>query len=195
MKDRIQLLVKALNYSAAQFADEIGVQKSGISHIISGRNNPSLDFIQKILLRFPEVSMDWLMFGKGPVFKDRDFTPELNENKGVKLPIEEEKASEDLFSLLEMASTSRKSILSEDTNSNLDFIKEEDQSIVELETKLDNRQFNNRIIEKSDTPIHSVSIDNDTSKETKPLEVKTEKKVERVLLFYADNTFREYRPE
>jgi transcriptional regulator with XRE-family HTH domain len=68
MKDRIILLIKAKNYTAAQFADEIGVQKSGISHIISGRNNPSLDFVQKILQRFPEVNMDWLIMGKGPMF-------------------------------------------------------------------------------------------------------------------------------
>ena len=51
MKDRIILLIKAKNLTAAQFADEIGVQKSSISHIISGRNNASLDFVQKILLR------------------------------------------------------------------------------------------------------------------------------------------------
>jgi len=69
MKDRIILLIKAKNLTAAQFADEIGVQKSSISHIISGRNNASLDFIQKVLQRYPEVNMDWLMFGKGPLFK------------------------------------------------------------------------------------------------------------------------------
>ncbi|HNX43135.1 MAG TPA: helix-turn-helix transcriptional regulator [Bacteroidales bacterium] len=67
MKERIQLLIKAKNFTAAQFADEIGVQKSGVSHIISGRNNPSLDFVQKILTRFPEVSTDWLLFGRGPM--------------------------------------------------------------------------------------------------------------------------------
>ena len=72
MKDRIILLIKAKNLTAAQFADEIGVQKSSISHIISGRNNASLDFIQKVLLRYPDVSMEWLMFGKGPIFKNPD---------------------------------------------------------------------------------------------------------------------------
>jgi transcriptional regulator with XRE-family HTH domain len=69
MKDRITLLIKAKNLTAAQFADEIGVQKSSISHILSGRNNASLDFIQKILITYPEVNMDWLMFGNGPIFK------------------------------------------------------------------------------------------------------------------------------
>ncbi|HOW32555.1 MAG TPA: helix-turn-helix domain-containing protein [Bacteroidales bacterium] len=69
MKDRIQLLIKAKNYTAAQFADEIGVQKSGVSHILSGRNNPSLDFVQKILARFPELSTDWLLFGRGPMMQ------------------------------------------------------------------------------------------------------------------------------
>ncbi|HPT13620.1 MAG TPA: helix-turn-helix transcriptional regulator [Bacteroidales bacterium] len=67
MKDRVLLLIKSKNFTAAQFADEIGVQKSGVSHILSGRNNPSLDFIQKILTRFPDISTDWLLFGKGPM--------------------------------------------------------------------------------------------------------------------------------
>ena len=51
--------------SPAQFADVINVQRSSISHLISGRNKPSLEFIQKILKTFPEIDSDWLLFGKG----------------------------------------------------------------------------------------------------------------------------------
>jgi transcriptional regulator with XRE-family HTH domain len=72
MTDRISLLIKAKNLSSAQFADEIGVQRSSISHLMSGRNKPSLDLIQKTLQRFPEVSTEWLLFGKG------EMVPEMN---------------------------------------------------------------------------------------------------------------------
>jgi len=87
MTDRISLLIKAKNLSAAQFADEIGVQRSSISHLMSGRNNPSLDLIQKTLQRFPEVSTEWLLFGKGEMVHElnlfdsqaRSGRTELNE--------------------------------------------------------------------------------------------------------------------
>jgi len=81
MKDRIVTLIKAMNLTAAQFAEEIGVQKSGISHIISGRNNPSLDFIQKVMQRFPEINVDWLIQGKGPMIKS-----ETNKNELIHTP-------------------------------------------------------------------------------------------------------------
>jgi transcriptional regulator with XRE-family HTH domain len=70
MTDRISLLIQAKNLSAAQFADEIGVQRSSISHLMSGRNKPSLDLIQKTLQRFPEVSSEWLLFGKGEMVRE-----------------------------------------------------------------------------------------------------------------------------
>lgn len=70
MTDRITLLIKAKNLSAAQFADEIGVQRSSISHLMSGRNKPSLDLIQKTLQRFPEVSTEWLLLGKGEMVRE-----------------------------------------------------------------------------------------------------------------------------
>ena len=67
MLDRISLILRTKNISAAQFADKIDVQRSSISHVLSGRNKPSLEFIQKILKSYPEIRPDWLLFGKGPM--------------------------------------------------------------------------------------------------------------------------------
>jgi transcriptional regulator with XRE-family HTH domain len=69
MIERIQLIMKSRNLSAAQFADEIGVQRSSVSHILTGRNNPSLDIILKILQRFPEINSDWILTGNGAMVK------------------------------------------------------------------------------------------------------------------------------
>lgn len=66
MKDRISQILKTKNITATQFADELNVQRSGISHILSGRNNPSLDFVMKIKETYPEFNLDWLIMGKGP---------------------------------------------------------------------------------------------------------------------------------
>ena len=68
MIERINLLLKAKNVTARQFAEEIGIQPSGMSHILSGRNNPSLDFVMKVVKRWPEVNINWLMFGKGEMY-------------------------------------------------------------------------------------------------------------------------------
>lgn len=69
MKQRLQILMDKEGLSPVRFAEIVGVQRSSVSHILSGRNNPSLDFLQKILLAFPEVSSDWLISGKGSVYR------------------------------------------------------------------------------------------------------------------------------
>jgi transcriptional regulator with XRE-family HTH domain len=70
MKERLLEFLRAENKSSAQFAEEIGVQPSGVSHILSGRNNPSLDFVLKMLEKYKFLSTDWLLFGKGSMYKE-----------------------------------------------------------------------------------------------------------------------------
>jgi len=63
--ERLQQIIKFHSLSASAFADTIGVQRSGISHLLSGRNKPSLDFVLKVVKAFPEVDLYWLLNGKG----------------------------------------------------------------------------------------------------------------------------------
>ena len=79
MKERLLEFLKTENKSSAQLADEIGVQPSGISHILSGRNNPSLDFILKMLEKYQFLSSDWLLFGKGTMYKDKQMKSLFDE--------------------------------------------------------------------------------------------------------------------
>ncbi|MDU8886162.1 helix-turn-helix transcriptional regulator [Yeosuana sp. MJ-SS3] len=62
---RLQKVIDYYGESSSSFAEKIGVQRSSISHILSGRNKPSLDFVLKILSSYPEVEMYWLLNGKG----------------------------------------------------------------------------------------------------------------------------------
>ena len=62
---RLQKVIDFYGESASSFAQKVGVQRSSISHILSGRNKPSLDFIMKVLSSFPEVELYWLLNGKG----------------------------------------------------------------------------------------------------------------------------------
>jgi transcriptional regulator with XRE-family HTH domain len=61
LNNRIRDLIQDKNLSPSHFADEIGVQRSSISHILSGRNRPSLEIVQKIVRRFPDLSYESLL--------------------------------------------------------------------------------------------------------------------------------------
>jgi transcriptional regulator with XRE-family HTH domain len=70
MEERLVQLLNAEGINSTRFAERIGVQRSSISHILSGRNKPSYDFIIKILENFPAVNPDWLLRGKGLMYKN-----------------------------------------------------------------------------------------------------------------------------
>jgi len=56
-------VLKMHSLTPSAFADKIGVQRSNVSHVLSGRNKPSLDFLEKILIHFPRVNAHWLITG------------------------------------------------------------------------------------------------------------------------------------
>lgn len=64
IQERLQLILKMHNVSPSIFADKLGVQRSNVSHVLSGRNKPSLDFLEKIILQFPRVNAHWLITGE-----------------------------------------------------------------------------------------------------------------------------------
>jgi transcriptional regulator with XRE-family HTH domain len=61
LNDKIKQILFDKNISPSFFADEIGIQRSSVSHILAGRNKPSLDIVQKIIRRFPELGMSWIL--------------------------------------------------------------------------------------------------------------------------------------
>lgn len=73
MKDRIAHIIRAKNLTAAEFALRLGIQPSNVSHILAGRNNPSLEFVRKLKETFPEYNLDWIIFGKGPMTVSEPF--------------------------------------------------------------------------------------------------------------------------
>ncbi|MFB6317541.1 helix-turn-helix transcriptional regulator [Saccharicrinis sp. FJH54] len=81
MKDRIAELIEKEGLTPSRFADLIEVQRSNISHILAGRNKPSLDFLQKIIASFPEISGDWLLSGEGPMYKSTSTQPDQTASK------------------------------------------------------------------------------------------------------------------
>lgn len=82
ISERLQMVIKMNGMTNASFADEIGVQRSSISHVLAGRNKPSIDFIQKILVTFPKVNADWLVTGKK--------IGRTSEKEVIEIPVEKE---------------------------------------------------------------------------------------------------------
>lgn len=77
IKDRIKLIMDKENMIAGTFADSIGVQQSTLSHVINGRNRPSLDVVMKIHQRYGYINLEWLLYGNGEMMNS-DFSTETN---------------------------------------------------------------------------------------------------------------------
>ena len=71
MNSRLLQFLNAENITQAQFADSIGVTRASISHIISGRNKPSYEFISVMMRKYPQLNPEWLILGKGRMYNDR----------------------------------------------------------------------------------------------------------------------------
>lgn len=72
LNDRISKIIEYSGFTPSEFADEIDVQRSSISHITSGRNKPSLDFLMKVKDKFPDLDWDWMIYGTGEMLVKKE---------------------------------------------------------------------------------------------------------------------------
>ena len=91
MKERLLKIITSEGLTSATLAEELGVQRSGISHILSGRNYPSFDFLQKLLGRFPKLNAEWLILGQGAMYKSA--VADLSNLFTVSVPVENKPVS------------------------------------------------------------------------------------------------------
>lgn len=90
--NRLKTIIDYYGLSPSLFADKIGMQRSSISHLLNGRNRPSLDFVMKVIKTFPEVNIYWLLNGKG-AFPSQAKKEAVDDNHGV-TPTPEQKMSQ-----------------------------------------------------------------------------------------------------
>ncbi len=84
--NRLEKIIQYYGLSASAFSDKIGVQRSSISHILSGRNKPSLEFVMKVISNFPDVNLYWLLNGKGTfpaTSKTESTPPPISKEKNI----------------------------------------------------------------------------------------------------------------
>ena len=80
MKDRIKKIMDNEDLTPARFADNLQINRAVISHILNGRNNPSLDVVMKILSEMDYINSDWLLNGNGPMYRE-GYLPSKNQSK------------------------------------------------------------------------------------------------------------------
>ena len=105
---RLETVLDYYSLNASAFADKIGVQRSSMSHLLSGRNKPSLDFVMKILEVFPDVDLYWILIGKG-FFPKHNEKPATAEVLDLPSPISlNRNIGTDLFSAIEVNEEEKK---------------------------------------------------------------------------------------
>ena len=168
MIDRIKKIMEAEGMSAGKFADEIGIIGSRLSHYLSGRNNVSLDLVMRILERFRGINPEWLMFGRGEMYKSADtkttshiYEPNLFDSQ----------PSSTNYPLTENA--------------------DEKSSPVDDEPDIfDSEELNDK---PNDIIPPSQSVDNYNDIDLHRPQ-KTQKSIDRILVMYTDSTFDCYTP-
>ncbi|AXG74544.1 XRE family transcriptional regulator [Flavobacterium arcticum] len=95
---RLETILDYYTMSASVFADKLGVQRSGLSHLLSGRNKPSLDFVLKLVDSFPEVDLYWLLNGTGSFPKQEIEKISASTPPAPSFTIEKDTVLNDLFS-------------------------------------------------------------------------------------------------
>lgn len=164
-KGRIEKIMEALQLNSGQFAIQIGIQNSNLSHILNNRNKPSLEVLRKILQRYPSISSDWLILGQGAMYRqeiksqERSLFDQIDENISL---------SDSLIQKSEMNSY----LESNSENSNL--LKNEEPAIYSKK---------NSAIHENTPPVSEINCMTSTS---------FEKKVLKIILYYTDNTFQEF---
>lgn len=81
--ERIKMIIKSRGLSPSQFSVEIGVKPANLSHILSGRNNPSMDFLAKVITAYPNINASWLL--TGVTREDKGGDTETKTQQSIKL--------------------------------------------------------------------------------------------------------------
>ena len=176
LRERIELLISTKGMTNAEFAERIGVQPSNISHVLSGRNNPSLDLVNKILESFREVRTEWLLKGSGSMTGGgyNLFEMEKSDEPKEKPSVPSEN----------VPSVGRPVVMTEKITGSSAL--KDDEKTVENNEKQEVKEG----ILNSEIAAEKIIK---TAQESP--EHKKSKTIEKIVIFYLDNTFKEYYPE
>ena len=164
-RERLLKLIADNNMSAKQFAAEVGIQAGTISNIVNGRNNPSLDVMQRVLNRFRTLSSDWLILGVGNMYRTEGGKENRENGEAKDQQLQQQQQ--------EIPGIGDAIVLP--------------QHSIESPSPLSRAQATSApTISREMQPLASTK-----KQQTAPMEQPAAKRIERVIVFYSDGTFDE----
>jgi len=170
MVDRIKQIIELYELTPASFAEAIGINRSNLTHLFSGRNQPSLDLAKKILHYYPDIKTEWLIMGVGNMFRN-DEEKELTLRAQNERKLQPEISEPDLFSAV-----------SPPTN-----IMPKESPVAEIK-KDDGQIFDSREVEEKPVSIIDKPIEKENKVHNPALSVA------KIVFFYSDNSFEVFHP-
>lgn len=193
-KERIIRIMNEENMNASQFSESIGIQRAAISHILAGRNNPSLDVIRKILKRFSTVNPDWLLSGEGPMRRN---VQSLENSSYTNTDITDLSMSSEQYGLFSQADfrqvskTETRPAGSSVPTQRANAVPVQTLPPADIRTEIHFTDEKSKGEEVNDTVNEAKEI----IKETIIYKERPNKTIEKLLIFYSDNTFETFIPE
>ena len=118
IKERLAHILRAKNLTASQFAELMEIQPSNVSHLLNGRNKPSIDFLIKLKEIFPEYNFDWIIMGKKPITIN-DPNPVSSDNDDIRFDDEEDKRVMEFDDIDEKIPVTEKNIVEENIDNQI----------------------------------------------------------------------------
>jgi plasmid maintenance system antidote protein VapI len=219
MENRVLKVIDNSGLTAAEFALKVGIQSAQISHIKSGRNKVSLEIVQRILANFDEINPDWLILGKGEMYRNSTKTFENQENKQENRPFQPEMAS--LFDNPTYNSTenakeielkdNHEEVVANEAKNEMPDENVVDENVSSSSTSLENKTFEKKenFENSDDSTIANMESSNDDDKfknytesnqqnnqtENPSLNIITssdQRTVKKIIVFYSDKTYDEF---
>jgi transcriptional regulator with XRE-family HTH domain len=173
MKNRIAEIMEKQKLTSLKFANLIGIQPSAVSHILSGRNNPSMDVIQKILNTFRTINPDWLILGVGAMYRE---TGETAKKQPVEVKITSNRPQMASLFPAETDNGAKKTI-------------ENEISAIVAPDFLPKKTFDSPQLERPSS--ESPKMENKQADPAVQLSF-PKKVIKKIIVYYSDNTFEEY---
>lgn len=206
MIDRIKQVIEYSQLSSSAFADTIGISRSGMTHLLTGRNQPSLDVARKVLAKFPEISTEWLIMGMGEMLR----LDEQPVDTSVKSETETPSNEYPVENLIIDRQTDLFGEFENPVNSEADVNSANEAVANEIEDTLDTAETAETIETNEDslpaepqTPVQPAQVRIRKSSEPKPSPAPAkrdrraavgaqERKLQKIIFFYDDHSFEIY---
>ncbi len=171
MNNRFSQFLAAENISQSQFAERLGVTRASVSHIVSGRNKPGNDFILSLMNAYPDLNIEWILAGKGKMYKTKSIEGEPQQHITTAESGNEASADSN--------QTEIRSDEAEHLFSNLSLLSDQEKDTVEEPP----------VSGKHDGQDDSPSTDDSPAMQS----IEKKRVIEKIIVFYSDGTFLEIR--